>query len=253
MPHPQASALIPWFAQFCGSTSLNSNDAIAFLNTPVVIRDIPAGQDINLQGNAATSACLVLDGLLCTYEVIATGARQIQGYHLSGDMPDLPALLIGLNAHNLCALRQSKVAFVTHPELLKLIAAHPLLGACIWRKAMVDASISRSWITSIRRRSARSRLAHLFCELFARFDALGMARDTTIPVWITQTEMADAQGMSSVHVNRSMQSLKSSGLIKMSGKLVTITDWEGLVEAGDFEPTYLHLKSRGSLRSSDLP
>lgn len=247
MPHSQAADLVPWLARFCGAAALNSDDTVAFLNTPVVIRDIAAGQDISLQGDEATSACLVLDGLLCTYEVVGAGSRQIQAYHLSGDMPDLPALHFGLNTHSLSALRQSKVAFITHPRLLSLIAEHPLLGACIWRKAMVDASISRSWVTNIGRRPARARLAHLFCELFARFDALGLATDATIPVWITQTEMADSQGMSTVHVNRSIQELRRSGLIKMSGKLVTIADWEGLVEAGEFEPTYLHLKSQGIL------
>lgn len=209
-----------------------------------MVRDLSPGQDISLQGEEATSVCIVLEGLICSYEVVNEGSRQIQAYHIAGDVPDLFALYCGMNASSLCALRPSKIAFITHPRMHKLMSEHPVISECIWRKGMIDAAIAKAWISNIGRRLAVPRLAHLFCELLSRFRELGIASDT-IPFALTQLELGDSQGLSEVHTNRTMTVLKERGLIRMTGRLVKVMDWDGLAEEADFDPTYLHLERRG--------
>jgi CRP-like cAMP-binding protein len=84
----------------------------------------------------------------------------------------------------------------------------------LWRNSLIDAAIFREWMTSIGRRSAKSSIAHLLCELVVKFRAVGLAEDHMIQFPITQGELGDALGLSNVHVNRSMTALKRDGLIR---------------------------------------
>jgi CRP-like cAMP-binding protein len=97
-------------------------------------------------------------------------------------------------------------------------------------------------MTNIGQRSAYSRIAHLMCELVIRYRAIGATTDLTIPFPITQIEVGDAMGLSSVHVNRSLQALRGNGLIALKSGTLEVLDWQGLLNAGDFQPTYLHLQ-----------
>jgi CRP-like cAMP-binding protein len=75
-----------------------------------------------------------------------------------------------------------------------------------------------------------------------RLKAVGFAEDHSCKLPITQAEFADAIGTSTVHVNRVLQEMRANGLIELSGDQLNIPDWETLKRAGDFDPTYLHLK-----------
>ena len=135
----------------------------------------------------------------------------------------------------------SKVAFIPHESIHELIATHQTLAAALWRDTLIDAAVFREWIVGIGRRSAYTRIAHLLCELLARFRAVALTSDHTFPLPITQAELGDALGLSTVHVNRSLQELRGDGLITTEGRTVIVNDWQGLKKAGEFEPTYLHL------------
>ena len=107
---------------------------------------------------------------------------------------------------------------------------------------LTDASIFREWIINVGRRDAKSQLAHVLCETLVRSKAVGLARDHSCEIAITQQELGDATGNSAVHVNRVLQELRREGLISLEGRKLKALDWEGLKAAGDFDPTYLHLK-----------
>ena len=92
------------------------------------------------------------------------------------------------------------------------------------------------------RREAYARMAHLFCELVTRLGAVGLAPDLTCDLPMTQPELADALGITSVHVNRTVRDLRAAGLIALRGRRLTVNDWAGLQEAAEFDPTYLHLR-----------
>ncbi|MDB5452016.1 MAG: Crp/Fnr family transcriptional regulator [Caulobacteraceae bacterium] len=119
----------------------------------------------------------------------------------------------------------------------------PNLAAAFWRDTLVDAAVFREWLAGVGQRSATQRIAHLFCEVFVRMHAVGLAPGLSFQLPITHAELADALGLSTVHVNRVLQELKAAGLISYRGPDIRIENWERLQEMGEFDPTFLHLKA----------
>jgi CRP-like cAMP-binding protein len=111
----------------------------------------------------------------------------------------------------------------------------------MWRDTLIDAAVFREWMIGIGRRSAYTRIAHVLCELMVKMRAVGLANGYQCDLPITQTELGDALGLSTVHVNRSLQELRGDGLIEWRSGTLTALNWEGLKQAGEFDPTYLHL------------
>jgi CRP-like cAMP-binding protein len=133
---------------------------------------------------------------------------------------------------------------ISHTSIFAVFQKHPSIAALFWRETLIDAAIFRELMVGIGRRSAYSRMAHLFCELIERMRAVGLASDHEIELPLTQTEIADALGLSTVHANRTLQQLRAAGLIKLTRHRLTAMNWRGLCTAGDFEPAYLHQRQR---------
>jgi CRP-like cAMP-binding protein len=149
--------------------------------------------------------------------------------------------------HSLATLVPSKVAFITHETLRAFIRAHPRIGDVLWRDTLIEAAVFREWMAGIGRRSAYARIAHLLCEMFVRLKVVGLTSGNTCEMPITQAELGDALGLSTVHVNRTLQELRANRLItSRTNATINIDDWEGLKEAGDFDPTYLHLRKEAA-------
>ena len=123
-------------------------------------------------------------------------------------------------------------------------AGAPTVEAVFWRSTLIDAALVREGMLNVGRREAYARMAHLFCELMTRLEVVGLAPDRTCPLPMTQPELADALGITPVHVNRTVRDLKAAGLITLRSRQLTVNDWEGLKAAAEFDPTYLHLGSR---------
>jgi len=128
--------------------------------------------------------------------------------------------------------------------LLDLCKRQPRICNAFWRETLIEAAIFREWLLNIGRRSAFSRIAHVFCELAVRMRAVGLATDCTYACPLTQTEIADATGLTTVHVNRTLRDLRQAGLATLKGGVLTIPDWEKLKDACEFDATYLHLERR---------
>jgi CRP-like cAMP-binding protein len=202
----------------------------------------PRGPRIVRDQDRPSQCCLVIEGLACRYKVLPGGKRQIFSFHIPGDIPDLQSLHLDVMDHNLGTLVPCRIGFIPHETARQFIRAHPRIGDIFWRDTLIDAGVFREWITNIARRDSYQRVAHLLCELYVRLRAAGLANGRTYAMPITQAELADATGMSTVHVNRSLQKLRGDGLIRSGKRSVTIEDWDGLQAAGEFDPTYLHLR-----------
>ncbi|HEX8164898.1 MAG TPA: Crp/Fnr family transcriptional regulator [Beijerinckiaceae bacterium] len=208
----------------------------------VTIRNLKADQDIVRDGDRPSQCCLILEGFAFRYKALEGGKRQIFSFHIPGDIPDLQSLHLTVMDHALATLTAGKVAFIQHETMRSFLHAHPRISDAFWRDTLVDAAVFREWMVGIGRRDAPTRIAHLFCEMFVRMQAVGLAEDYTCNLPITQTELADALGLSTVHVNRSLMALRATGTVDVAkGKLI-VKDWAGLQEAGEFDPTYLHLR-----------
>jgi CRP-like cAMP-binding protein len=226
-----------------GATPLSEADKKAIRNLPVTIKTIEPGQALLHEGNLFPYCCLILEGWTYCQQVLSNGRRQILSLHIPGDLPDLQSLHLPDPDFGMQALTTATVAFVPHAELRALVAASSRVSTALWRETLITAAIHRAWITSLGRRDARARLAHLFCELYLRLSAAGLEDGGTIPMPLRQHDLADAIGVTSVHINRMIQDLRGENLVHLRSRRLEIRDWPGLRAAADFKPEYLHLPS----------
>jgi CRP-like cAMP-binding protein len=220
---------------------LSDDERAALENLPMHVQDLRADQDIVREGDRPSRSCLLLDGYAATYKMTGDGKRQIMAFHIPGDIPDLQSLHLRVLDNSLGTLTQCRVGFIQHEALRDLCRRYPRLNDALWRQTLIDAAIFREWVTNIGRRDAYNRIAHLFCEWVVRLRTVGLVRDHTCELPMTQSELGDAMGISTVHVNRVLQELRGNGLISLRGSTLRVLDWEQLKQVGDFDPTYLHL------------
>lgn len=221
---------------------LSNEEHRIILSLPTRTRTIPAGQDIFRDGDQILQCCLMLEGWACRYKFLDEGRRQILSFHIPGDVPDLQTLHLPAMDHSLGTLTQATVAFIPHENIRDFMLRFPEFRAALWRETLIDSAISREWMIGMGRRSAYGRIAHLLCEMYAKLKAVGLVSDHRYSLPITQSELADATGLSNVHVNRVLQALRSKGLITLRSSTLIVHDWDALVQVSGFDPTYLHLQ-----------
>src|SRR5262245_46175850 len=194
------------------------------------------GEDIIGPGNASRHFTVLLDGVACSYERLKDGNRQIYAFRYPGDFCDLSRHVLpeSNNEVAVAALTDCSIGTIEHEDLEQLIAQYPSLGLALWRATMLEASI----LLNIGRQPALQRVAHLLCEQLARREAVGI-NSATIP--LTQVDLADAVGLSIVHINRTVQELRRLGILSAKGPAIEIANRAGLVALANFDGRYLNL------------
>jgi CRP-like cAMP-binding protein len=182
---------------------------------------------------------IVLSGWACRYKVLPDGRRQIIALLLPGDMCDPYVFLLRTMDHALGTLTPVTLAKVPAQAIRAVTASGPELAEALWLQVLEAIEIQREWTISLGRRTAVERLAHLFCEVSVRLGALGLTNEADFDMPITQSDLADAMGLSTVHVNRSLQELRASGLIELRSRRLTILNRPALMKLGMFDPAYL--------------
>jgi CRP-like cAMP-binding protein len=206
------------------------------------IREFGRDEDIVHEGDSPSETCLLLEGFAGRYRVLQSGKRQITALHIVGDFVDLHGFLLARMDHAVSALTPCKVAVVPHERLREITESCPRLARMLWLDTLVDGAIHREWLVAMGRLSALGHVSHLLCELFLRLQAAGQTDGCSFRLPLTQTDLGDALGLSTVHVNRVLQELRAEGLIASRGTILTIEDWERLKQLGEFSPTYLNLE-----------
>lgn len=208
---------------------------------PMTVRGYRRGDVIVAEGSRPSASCLVLSGFTGRVQFTVDGKRQITELHMSGDFVDLHGLLLRVMDHSVVALSDCEVTFVPHENIRQMITDAPHLGRLLWLSTLIDGAIQRNAITGMGRRSSEAHLAHLLCELYVRLEAVGLAEDGRFDLPLTQEQLADILGLSIVHVNRTLQELRRTGLVVWQGSAVAIIDFDGLAELAGFDPVYLNL------------
>jgi CRP-like cAMP-binding protein len=221
---------------------LTAEDLVAINSLCHVIRKLEPGEDLIRQGDDPDVSALVLSGMVARYHLLQNGSRQYLSFHMSGDMPDSQALFIEKMDHAVCAIGPALIASIPHKELLATFKSQPSVAFAIWRETLIDAAIFREAITNNSARTRPARLGHLFCELFYRARASGLARGNTFAAPISLIQLGEALGMSIATVNRSLQDLRTSRTMEFRRGVIQIKNWERLVEIAQFNPRYLHQK-----------
>ena len=222
------------------TTDLLPEERGALLALPMRVQEVRADQDVVREGDRPSHCCLLVDGFACRFKFTDKGKRQIFAFHTPGDIPDLLSLHLRTMDHSLGTVTNCTLAFIQHDHLRELMYQHPRLANVFWRDTLIDGAIFREWMLGIGRRSAKTRLAHLLCEVFMRLKAVGLESANTVPLPLTQSEVGDALGLSTVHVNRTLQELRGEHLLEWDDGVLTVLDWDRLVETAEFDPTYLH-------------
>jgi CRP-like cAMP-binding protein len=232
----------PLLRQLESIIDLSREDRAALATLPLRTRKVAEKRDILREGSRTAECCIVLEGIVCRYKMLSNGRRQILSFHFAGDMPDLQSLDLDVMDHSLASITAARVAFVPHEAVRALMKKNAGVSAALSRHAQIDGSIFREWISNIGRRTALERVGHMICECFVRMRALGVTTLEDFELPMTQTEIADATGLSNVHVNRTMKELRRLGLVASNGGVNAILDWELLQETAGFDPAYLHLR-----------
>jgi len=205
---------------------------------------ISRGQDIVSEGSTPSYTTVMLSGTACRYKILPRGNRHILTFQYPGDMTDLYSYVMKKLDHGVGALSNCSVSHIPHAKVAALCKKYPNLAYTFWRDTVVDTSILHNWALG-EGRTTLERVAHMLCEIFVRFEAVGLSEPgLPLPFTATQQELADALGLSLVHTNKTIAALKSRKLISRTGSRLQILDWQQLKAVANFDPAYLHFKDR---------
>ena len=238
---PGEVGLDEFFKRLEARDDLGSAERQALRNSISSFGHFDSQTDMVKEGDRPKRSTLLLNGFAARYKILANGERQISAIHVGGDFIDLHSFPLKEMDHSVLALTDCEVAFFPHSELEKLTTAYPHLTRMLWLLTLLDSAIHREWITALGRLSAEARHAHLMCELGIRLEAVGHGTRDKFDLPITQTDLADAMGISAVHENRVVQSLRAKGLLIWQGGMVTLPDLEAIYQLAEFDVRYLHL------------
>ncbi len=222
--------------------TLSEEERSAIASLPARMAEFANGAEIVAYGEHSRTSCLMLEGFSARVQFLRAGKRQISAVHVPGDFVDLHGFLLKVMDHSVVSVGRSRTAFVDHGDLERLTTRFPHLARLFWMLTVIDGAIQRAFITCLGRRSPKQHIAHLLCELYLRLDVVGLAQDGLISFPVTQEILGDILGLSTVHVNRTLQDLRATGLIQWRGATITIPDFDKLATFAEFDPLYLQLR-----------
>ena len=237
------STLAPLVEKLAYRSDLDRPDRAAIMALPFSVKTMERSHFIVRERELATHSCLMLSGYSIRSKLVATGARQIVAIHMKGEVVDLQNSMLRVADHSVQMLTPGKVALIPREAIVQLTLERPKIGHAMWIDTLVDASIFREWIANLGRREARIRIAHLLCEFSLRLKSAGLGDETGYELPMTQEQLADATGLTPVHVNRTLKTLERDGLIaRATARSLQIADWRKLAQAADFDSNYLHMR-----------
>ena len=222
--------------------TLDQGDRDALLALRFSTRALPPQSYLVREGEISLRSCsCIVSGLAFRHKLTADGRRQIVSIRVPGDFLDLQHLFLDMADHNIQALTALEVIDINRKDLQDLVLSRPTIARAIWTETLIEASILREWVLNVGRRDGHGRIAHLLCEFAQRMQEAGTDLHAGFHLPITQEQLGDAVGLTSVHVNRMMKLLVSEKVIAFDRRHIKILDWERLRSAGDFSSLYLHL------------
>jgi CRP-like cAMP-binding protein len=201
--------------------------------------------DIVREGERPKDVQLVVAGWACRYKQLEDGRRQVVSFFLPGDICDLNVFILREMDHSIGSITDVAIADLSRDFFEEISAGYPRIVTALWWESLVDAAIQREWTLNLGQRTALERMAHLLCEMFFRLRLAGLTNGDSCDFPLTQADLADASGLSKVHVNRTLQELRSANLIVLKGRTLVVPDLRRLMDAGLFNANYLHMEREG--------
>ena len=202
-------------------------------------RTFEPGVDLVRQGQLGQLAYILADGWVCSYKLLPSGTRQIVDFQVPGDFLGLRSVLFRTSDHNVEAMTKVEVSEVLPNDLIDAFANTPRLATAVLWAASRDEAMVVEHLVDIGRRNALERTAHFPLELGARLKLVGLGTRQGYACPLSQYMLADALGLSAVHINRVLRQLREEGLLTFRSGQVIFDDFERLVELADFDTAYL--------------
>lgn len=234
----------PFVQKLRGLANLTDQDASALERITARPRQYAARSDLIREGDEPGPMFVVLEGWVCRYKILPSGTRQIMAFLMPGDACDLHVKLLAEMDHSIQAITPAMVAVVSKNDMAALMEQHPNIASAMYSAQLVDEGVMRAWIVSMGRRSSTERVAHLICELYLRARNIGVTGDGEFPLPLSQLVLADALGMTPVHINRVLKDLRLAGAMALKRGGVTLLDPGKLVQIAGFDENYLHRRLR---------
>lgn len=213
------------------------------------VRSVPAGTVLVRDGELLSRSTMLVEGLVGRYVYDRDGQRQLVAVHVAGDFVDLHGFPLQRLDHEVATLSPACVAFIPHEILRALTVSHPHLMRMLWFSTLLDAAIHREWIFRLGRLDATGRVAHFFCEMNVRLMCVGRSDGERFRLSMRQTDIADACGLTPVHVNRVLRQLREREALLFRDGQAVIMNRRALEAAGEFTTDYLYIDN-GPLQSS---
>jgi len=202
------------------------------------------GEDLICEGDRCEIIRVFLSGWACRYKTLEDGRRQIVSFILPGDTCDAYIYLLSAMDYSIATLTPVTYAELDRGAFERLMSADISVAEAFFCESLAERAIRREWAVNLGRRDALERVAHIICESFERLKVVGLADGNSFAFPVTQTDLADATGLSTVHLNRTLQQLRSAGLITLRDRSLSILDMKALSGTAMFNPNYLHLDSK---------
>ncbi len=231
--------LRPFVDRLTNRSLLNEAEQEALLGLPTKVSKVDAHRDIVRLRETGDHVSIVVEGIVARFGQNAEGERQITALNVAGDAPDLHLVVVPGDFCPLQALSTTTILRIPHLALREVAALYPAVAEAFWRHCSVDAAITAQWVVSMGLRNAKARISHLLCEMAVRSNANHGEGEVTFPFLLTQAHLADATGLTSVHVSRTLKELAAEGLVTLSERRAHIPDWGKLVKRGEFDAGYL--------------
>ncbi|WP_206185375.1 Crp/Fnr family transcriptional regulator [Sphingosinicella sp. CPCC 101087] len=245
--------LAPLLANLEVRTPLGEEDRQAILALPYTLKTLEPSTYTVREGDPPDRCGVLVSGFAYRQKLTGDGDRQIIAIHIPGDATDFQNSFLEVADHSVQMLTRGDVAFIPRGAIQEIVRSRAAIAHAILIKILVEASIFREWVLNVGRRNARTRMAHVLCEFALRLEAEGVAGRNGYELPMTQEQLADALGLTPVHVNRVLKGLEADGLIKRSKRNVSFPDWERLRQVGDFNQRYLHLERQSSGQEMRIP
>lgn len=204
-------------------------------------RHLSSGDYIGREGQSVATCAILIRGFVVRQKITVQGDRQIVSLHGPGDALNFQNAFLEVPDYDIRSVEDGIASFFDASAIRALAAERPAVAQSLLIGAFTEASIAREWMLNIGRRSSRTRLAHFLCEYLGRISFRQHPTDGEYEIGLSQEQIADATGMTAVHANRMLRALQSEDLIKQVGRLITVPNMTALMDAGEYNPRYLHL------------
>jgi CRP-like cAMP-binding protein len=232
---------------------LSERDMHALAQLTTLKRNFRSATDLVSEGDAPIGLIVVLDGMLCRYRITSDGRRQILTFVLPGDFCGIHNSLVQRMDHGIATIGPSSISITARERVVHILRESPWINEVLWWSNLQELSVEREHLVSLGRRNAHARVACLLCELVWRLEAVGLCEGDEVRLPMTQTDLADALGLTPIHVNRVLHDFRNKRLIAMNRSRLRLLDFEKLVQIADVSRNYLHLDGNHQLIPSVGP